>query len=209
MGIPIEVPGLDTLIPQLDEGEVVIAESGADPAKSYFIRRICLTAMHQGWPVSILTSRDRAELTSLLEKESPPRLEPPRTPQLVELEELNDLDEYAFRGGLIAIDSFSFLTLVLEPTPLAQMLRRLRTLCREKRTIALLGTDRGLVEPRSEAVTTHLADGVIQFHAREGPEGLIRFLRIPKWRDGRFVDRNVYYDFDGKRMAIDLRRRVI
>jgi hypothetical protein len=58
-------------------------------------------------------------------------------------------------------------------------------------------------------VVTHLSDGYLQFHAREGPEGVLRFLRIPKWMDGKFVDRNIYYEFDGKRIAIDLRRRVL
>jgi hypothetical protein len=56
---------------------------------------------------------------------------------------------------------------------------------------------------------THLSDGFIQFHAREGPEGVLRFLRIPKWMDGKFVDRNIYYEFDGKRISVDLRSRVL
>jgi hypothetical protein len=66
-----------------------------------------------------------------------------------------------------------------------------------------------MFEPRAEAIAVHLADGFIQFHAREAPEGMQRFLRIPKWLDGKFVDRNIYYEFDGKRIAIDLRSRVL
>ena len=66
-----------------------------------------------------------------------------------------------------------------------------------------------MIEARSEAVLNHLAEGSIEFHAQEGPEGLLRFLRIPKWVDGRFMDRNIYYTFDGKRIAVDLRSRVL
>jgi KaiC/GvpD/RAD55 family RecA-like ATPase len=82
-------------------------------------------------------------------------------------------------------------------------------LCRHQGTTAVLATDRGMFEPRAEAVVNHLADGLIQFHTREAPEGVQRFLRIPKWMDGKFVDRNIYYEFDGKRIAIDLRSRVL
>jgi KaiC/GvpD/RAD55 family RecA-like ATPase len=120
-----------------------------------------------------------------------------------------DLSEFAGRGGLLAVDSFSLLTLDLEAAGLAAMLRGLRARCREKKTSVLLGTDRGMFEPRGEAVVSHLADGVLQFHSREGAEGLVRFLRIPKWTEGRFFDRNIYYEFDGKRIAIDLRNRVL
>ncbi|HZY92208.1 MAG TPA: hypothetical protein VFG07_05500, partial [Thermoplasmata archaeon] len=103
----------------------------------------------------------------------------------------------------------SFLTLDLGPSRLAELLRSLRAVGREKLTTVVLTTDRGMSDGRSEAIATHLADGMFQFHAKEGPEGLLRYLRIPKWADGRFVDRNIYYDFDGKRIAIDLRRRVL
>ena len=117
-------------------------------------------------------------------------------------------DKY-FLVGLLAIDSFSSLTLHLAPDVLAQSLRSLRSLCRHRGTTAVLATDRGMFDPRSEAIAIHLADGFLQFHTREGAEGVVRFLRVPKWMDGRFVDRNVYYEFDGKRIAIDLRSRVL
>jgi KaiC/GvpD/RAD55 family RecA-like ATPase len=209
MGIPVEIPGLDTLIPELEEGKIVVVESGADPAKSFFVRRMCITAMHRGWPVTFITSRDEGEVKQLFSAESPPSMEPPVEPLILERDEVNDLPEFGGRGGLVAVDSFSFLTLGLDAPLLAEMMRNLRAQCRGKSTTVILGTDRGMFEPRAEAVTSHLSDGMLQFHAREGPEGLNRFLRIPKWMGGRFVDRNVYYDFDGRRLVIDLRQRVI
>ena|SRR5580658_1975428 len=128
---------------------------------------------------------------------------------ILERDGIESFDEFVTDGGLLTVDSFSYLTLNLPPAELATSLRRLRTACRTQKMTAILATDRGMLDPRSEAVVTHLSDGYLQFHAREGPEGVLRFLRIPKWMDGKFVDRNIYYEFDGKRIAIDLRRRVL
>ena len=209
MGIPIEVPGLDAIIPEVPDGHVIILESGADPAKNFFVRRLVLTALGRGKNVAFVWSRDRADLLERLKAEGGDgRLTSGRL-DIFEADTIKSLNEYGQWGGLLAVDSFSLLTLDSDAVQLAGMLRSLRAICREKKTTVVLGTDRGMLEPRSEAVTSHLADGVLQFHAQEAPEGLARFLRIPKWVDGRFMDRNIHYDFDGRRMAIDLRRRVL
>jgi len=208
MGIPVEVPGLDAILPEVADGSVVVIESGADTAKNFFVRRLGLTALRIGRPVTFVISRDRDELLGLFTEEGGLTTLNDHL-KVVERDAVNDLSEFANRGGLLAIDSFSLLTLGLEPPELAAMLRGVRARCREKKTSVLLGTDRGMFEPRGEAVVSHLADGVLQFHSREGPEGLVRFLRIPKWTEGRFFDRNIYYEFDGTRIAIDLRSRVL
>jgi KaiC/GvpD/RAD55 family RecA-like ATPase len=209
VSIPVEIPGLDTIIPELGEGHLVVVESGADPAKSFFVRRLSLTALRSGWPVTFVISRDRKELLGQLSGEGGSLSELGGRLAIMERDFIDSLDEYGREGGLLAVDSFSFLTLDLAAPKLAHLLRSLRGVSQDKLTTVVLATDRGMFEPRSEAVAVHLADGVIQFHAKEGQEGVVRFLRIPKWMDGRFVDRNVYYEFDGKRMAIDLRRRVL
>jgi KaiC/GvpD/RAD55 family RecA-like ATPase len=209
MSIPIEVPGLDTLIPQLDDGRMVVVESGADAAKSFFVRRLSLTAGREGLPVTFVTSRDEEEVRSFFEKQGEIAAHAEPWFRIYERDSLDGLEEFDQQGGLLAIDSFSFLTLDVPAVRLAASLRRLRGACQANRTIALLATDRGMFEPRSEAVATHLADGFLQFHSREGPEGVVRFLRIPKWMDGKFIDRNIYYEFDGRRLAIDLRSRVL
>jgi KaiC/GvpD/RAD55 family RecA-like ATPase len=209
MPLPIEIPGLDTLVPSVPEGMVVVAESAADPAKSFFIQRLCRTARDRNLPVTFVTSRDREELVNLFDKGEVYSEDDAGAIRVVARDQIENLDILADRGGVIAFDSFSFLTFGLTPMRVAEMLRELRTICRHQGSIVLLGTDRGMFEPRSEAVTIHLADGVFQFHVREGPEGVVRYLRVPKWMDGRFIDRNIYYEFDGKRMAIDLRKRVI
>jgi len=208
MGIPVEIPGLNTLIPEISDGRLVLVESGADPAKSFFVRRVVLSALAAHRPVTFVTSRDRDEVRHLLQREGGhPDWE--EGADIREEDSIEDVQRFDSAGGLIAIDSFSYLTVGLPGPDLARLFRSVRDLCRRDHTIVVLATDRGMFEPRAEAVAAHLADGVIQFHAKEGPEGLIRYLRIPKWSDGRFVDRNVYYDFDGKRIAVDLRSRVL
>jgi KaiC/GvpD/RAD55 family RecA-like ATPase len=209
VSIPIEVPGLDTIIPELEEGRLVIVESGADSAKSFFVRRLSLTAGKAGWPVTFVTSRDEAEVRALLAQEGGPRPPPEGWIRIQERDELVDFEAVAPPGGLLTVDSYSFLSLNVPPAEMAASLRRLRSTCRARKLTAILATDRGMFDPRSEAVVTHLSDGFIQFHAREGPEGVLRFLRIPKWMDGKFVDRNIYYEFDGKRISVDLRSRVL
>ena len=209
MNIPVEVPGLDTIIPELEEGKLVIVESGADAVKSFFIRRLSLTAGRVGWPVTFITSRGKDELQAQLDVERAGTVLHDGWIDIVEKDTVEDIREFAETGGLLAIDSFSFLTLDLTADRLAQSLRGLRSQCRRRGTTAILATDRGMFEARSEAIVNHLADGLLQFHTREAPEGVQRFLRIPKWTEGKFVDRNVYYEFDGRRIAIDLRNRVL
>lgn len=209
MSLKIEVPGLDTLLSEIDDGTVVIIEGGADLAKSFFVRRLCRTALHSGRSVSFVTSRDARELQAVFSRENGEASGVAGGIKVLEKDAIDSLVEFVPPGGLLAVDSFSFLTLGLAPTDLALMLRELHRVARGEGTTTLLATDQGMLDPRAEAVVTHLAESHIEFRAMEGTEGLIRFLRIPKWADGRFVDRNIYYDFDGRRIAIDLRSRVL
>jgi KaiC/GvpD/RAD55 family RecA-like ATPase len=209
MALPVEVPGLDTIIPQLEEGRIVVVESGADEAKSFFVRRLARTALGLAWPVTFLTSRDGADLGHALLNGGGSVTPSPTLLQVVERDSLRGWTGFDAARGLLAIDSFSFLTIDIPTDQLSELMRRLRSAAHAQGLTVVLATDRGMFDPRSEAVVLHLADGVIQFHAKEGPEGLVRFLRVPKWVQGKFVDRNIYYEYDGSRLAIDLRRRVL
>ena len=209
MSLAVEVPGLDTIIPTVEDGTTVVVEGGPDLAKSFFVRRLCRTALHEPRPMTFITSRDEHELRENFVEEDGGEVALGNTASIVERDSLQSLVEFAPADGILAIDSFSFLTLDLTPTELARMLRDVRRTCRDQHTIVVLATDQGMSEARSEAILTHLSEGYIEFHAQEGPEGILRFLRIPKWSNGRFVDRNIYYSFDGKRIAIDLRSRVL
>lgn len=209
MNIPVEVPGLDTIIPEIEAGRVVVIESGADLAKSYFVRILSQSADRAGLPVTFVTSRDATEIRTFMSAGGDGKSGPPSRINILERDAIDDMEPFMGAGGLLTIDSFSYLTLGLAPGDLATLLRHLRTACQTKNMSAILATDRGMLDTRSDAVVVHLADGYLQFHAREGPEGVVRFLRIPKWTEGKFVDRNIYYEFDGKRLSIDLRRRVL
>lgn len=209
VGIPVEVPGLNTIIPEFEDGRLIVVESGADPAKSFFVRQLTLTALRGGRAVTFVTTRDRGELESLLTAEAGNRSWSENEVRLVEGAEPDHLERMANPDGLLAVDSFSFLTLDSTGPEVARLLRALRVACHEQRTTIVLATDRGMVETRSNAVLAHLADGVLEFHSREAPEGLQRFLRVPKWTTGKIVDRNIHYEFDGSRISVDLRSRVL
>jgi len=209
MSIPIEVPGLDVILREIGEGKLVVVESGADAAKSFFVRRLSLSAGKIGWPVTFVTSRDKDELQAHFAVE---RGDSPLSDRWIDIREedrVKDLDDLADGGGLLAMDSFSFLALDQPAEGIARSLRELRSICHHRGTSAVLATDRGMLDPRADAVVNHLADGLLQFHTRESPDGVQRYLRIPKWMDGKFVDRNIYYEFDGKRISVDLRNRVL
>ncbi|HKV90686.1 MAG TPA: hypothetical protein VJQ43_05770 [Thermoplasmata archaeon] len=209
MGIPVEVPGLNTIVSEVADGTIVIVESGADGAKSFLVRTLARTALRKGTPVTYLTSRDGASVTKAVANGQSQVYSESQQLRVVELDSLADWQPVGPEKGLLAIDSFSFLTLDLAPPQLAAVMRGLRERCARDGMSVVLATDRGMFEPRGEAIAVHLADGLMQFHTREGPEGLVRYLRIPKWPQGTLTDRNIYYDFDGAHMAIDLRRRVL
>lgn len=209
MGLPVEVPGLDTIIPRVEDGMIFSVESGADGVKSFFVRRVARTALRAGWPVTFVTSRDGPDIAHELSNGGGDALPPNGALRVVERESLEGWGDIEGLRGLLVVDSFSFLTLELPSSILSEMLRHLRTVGHTQGLTVALGTDRGMFDARSEAILGHLSDGLIQFHTREGPEGLIRYLRIPKWTEGTLVDRNIYYEYDGKRLAIDLRRRVL
>src|SRR5689334_21108479 len=111
VGIPVEVPGLDVLLPEIASGRIVIVESGLDGAKSFFVRRLAQTAAARGAPVTFLVSRDRDEV---LRELSGPGFSPTNGVGGVEVREedsLKKLGESAERGGVLAVDSFSFMSL--------------------------------------------------------------------------------------------------
>jgi|HubBroStandDraft_1064217.scaffolds.fasta_scaffold76527_2 KaiC/GvpD/RAD55 family RecA-like ATPase len=209
MALHVEVPGLDTIIPEIGEGKIVIVESGADGVKSFFVRRLARTALQSGLPVTFITSRDGAELSKELGNVFDPSVRGTGALRVIERDSLDGWNGIEALRGLLVIDSFSFLTLGITSTHLSEMLRRLRLVAHAEKLTIALATDLGMSDARSEAILGHLADGWIQFHAKEGADGLIRFLRVPKWMEGTLVDRNIYYEYDGKRLAIDLRRRVL
>ena len=209
MSIHVEVPGLDTIIPEIADGKIVVIESGADGVKSFFVRRLARTALQSGRPVTYITSRDGAELSKELVNVFDSSVVREGALRVIERDSLEEWDGIDALRGLLVVDSFSFLTLNISATQLSELLRRLRRVAQTEKLTVALATDRGMAGSQSEAILGHLSDGWIQFDAKEGADGLIRYLRVPKWMEGTLVDRNIYYEYDGRRLAIDLRRRVL
>lgn len=209
MSLPVEVPGLSGIIPQVADGKVVIVESGADGVKSFFARQLARTALRMGQPVTYITSRDGPEVTHQLQNGGAAPANGSGPLRVLERDSLEGWEEIETLRGVLIVDSFSFLALELPISVLSMLLRRIRSVAQSQGLTVILATDRGMLDARSEAVLGHLSDGWVQFHVREGPEGLIRYLRVPKWTEGTLVDRNIYYEYDGRRLAIDLRRRVL
>src|SRR5579862_8705826 len=102
-GIPITIPGLSTIIPEVAQGRILVAESAADPAKSFFVRSLGTSALRLGWTVTFVTTRDRTELEGRFAQEG----EQPRTGawteslEIIEQDSLDHLGDLAQRGGLL------------------------------------------------------------------------------------------------------------
>lgn len=193
MPVPIDVPGLDAFVREVPDGGLVLLEGGAAPAKGHLARRLGRAAANQGRPVAMWSTRDGdGEGTDGVARE--------------------ELDAWPAEGPPaghdLVVDSFSMLCLDASPTVVTQRVRDLRRACRDSGRIAVLVLEEGQLDAATRSACHHLADGVIQFLARDDPDGPVSYLRVPKWMQGGGVERNLFYGFDGRQMLIDTRRRV-
>jgi hypothetical protein len=124
VGIPIDIPGLNTIIPEIGDGRVVIVESGADLTNSYFVRHLGSSVLGLGRPVTFVTSKDRGEVQETLKSGPSVANGSANHARILEMDSVANLDELAPEGGLLAVDSVSFLTLGLSSHDLAHLLRR-------------------------------------------------------------------------------------
>jgi archaellum biogenesis ATPase FlaH len=110
---------------------------------------------------------------------------------------------------MTVVDSFSYLTFDLGAAAFRSVLRDFRKACRERGRIVLLTVDRGMLSDAFAALVGHSADHVVSFEIKEAPDGVLRYLRLPKAAGGSGLDRNIHYAFDGRRIAVDLRNRIL
>jgi KaiC/GvpD/RAD55 family RecA-like ATPase len=191
MPVAVEVPGLDAYLPEVPDGRLVLLEGGLAPAKGHLARQLGRTAAAQGRPVALLTTRGAEDADGL-------RVQPVTAWPAAGAPPGHDL----------VVDSFSLLALDASPAEVAQRVRALRDACARDGRIAILVLDDGHLDAAARAACHHLADGVVQFLSRDDPEGLVPYLRVPKWMDGAGVDKNLFYGFTGRQILIDTRRRV-
>ena len=67
----------------------------------------------------------------------------------------------------------------------------------------------GLLPKELGIMQRYHSDGIVQFLARDSPDGVSRFIRINKWMTGESYDRNIYYNYKEGKINVDLRYRVV
>ena len=205
MGLPVELSGLKQVLNEVPEGSLVVVEGGPEVIKSVFVLYLCMTSKRQGRPTTYVTSRGRDEVKRQIDHFMP-------EPQAIEIVEDRTSGQWRARmrqGGLLVVDSFSYLMMDTPLPDVRAALEELQRTCRQTRSIVVLVFDQGLLDPRAMLAASHLADGVVLFIAREGSEDVARYMRIPKWTDGHSLDVNINFTFDGRRFSVDLRQRVV
>jgi hypothetical protein len=56
--VKVDLPGLDRVMPEVADGELLVVEGGIDPAKSFFVHYLARAAAADGRGVKFVTSRD-------------------------------------------------------------------------------------------------------------------------------------------------------
>ena len=205
MDIPIEIPGLNQMIPSLQTGRLVMVRGGEDQAKRYFAQYLGEMGKKQGLSLIYVTSREKDEVfdqyrSSFNDGQG-----------ITVLEEQSPI-QWALllrEGTLLVIDSFSYLMMDADMASFRGSLEGMRQACRKNGSVVVLVVDRGMITPEKEAVTLHLVDGAVDFLTKETNEGLVRFIRIGRWMGNRVHDENIFYTFEEQHINVDLRKRVV
>ncbi|MGB0652470.1 MAG: hypothetical protein ACPGQL_04655 [Thermoplasmatota archaeon] len=200
MPVPVDLPGLDQFIEEVPDGRILVLEGSMDPASSHLALHLATRAARAGRAVTFVSTRTG-------EPAQRPEIVGGGPLQVAEQVPWMELNDHAGTGDVV-VDSFSFSALDVADHELASGLGSLRKRLRQTGNVAVLTLERGMLDARAAAIVYHLADGIIQFHAREDAEGSVQYLRVPKWMGGRTHIRNIYFEFDGSNLLIDTRRRV-
>lgn len=193
MGVNVEVPGLDLVLPEILDGTVLLLEGGLAPAKNHLARQLAKSAAKAGRRVTMLSSRPEdgflpADRVQVREEEAWP--------------------EGNGAGADLVADSFSLLCLGESATRVASRLRSIKADAVRGGTVAILVVDDGQLDAAAQSACHHLADAVVQFRTREDADGPMPYLRVAKAPGNKGLNRNVFYTLDGHHFLIDTRRRV-
>ncbi len=205
MGIPIDVVGLSKFISEIPDGNIVLIEGRIDPIKAYFAQLIGCTAFSNGREIIYVTSRVPKEIQEELTFYN----YNPKTFNIISEKSARHWKDFIKMNTVLIIDSFSYLMLDKELYEFRHIMEELRERCKEKNAIVLLTLEDDMLDEKQEITAEYLADGIIRFRSKDISKGIQRYLYIPKWMDCVSFDDNIYYTFDGKKMKVDLRSRVV
>jgi archaellum biogenesis ATPase FlaH len=205
MGLQINIAGLDEIIPEIPEGNIIFLEGSLEPIKTIFALKLGQVAYKTGHIITYITSHEQEEVLA----NSSYYIGSELHFNIIEDRNYTKWKNYIKEGAVLIIDSFSYLMLDKSLSEFKMILEEMRKLCKEKKAILILTLDLGMLESKFEITGAHLVDGIVQFLFREEPDGIARFMRIPKWMNGQAYDKNIFFTFDNKRINIDSRARVV
>jgi KaiC/GvpD/RAD55 family RecA-like ATPase len=195
---------LSNFVKDVPDGSLVHVEGGIDSVKSAFAIQLAGSAAERGWLALFVSTRWLPDLRSEVESAFPKGAF-----EILSAQDSSSLAGHASPKTVLVVDSFSYLSLDMGPAALKKTLESLRGACKNTGCIAILVTDAGTMGRERDSIVTQACDGVVQFLSRESQERYSRFIRVPKWVGGGSIGENLYYDYDGGRINIDLRARVV
>jgi len=204
MPIKITIPGLTEFITEIPDGNLILVEGSIDPIATVFVQHLALTAFQGGKDVNYITSRTEEEVREQMKL----MFDKDADFQIVSEKSHRHWQDYITDNGVTIIDSFSYLNIERPLSDVRRVLEEFLSLVKQKEALVFITMERGMVEENVTVTCKHLCDGIFLFLSRDTDLGIRRYIRIPKWMNGKSFDENIYYHFDGKDIRVDLRSRV-
>lgn len=199
MGITIDIEGLKTIIQEIPDSSLIVVQGSIDTVSTIFVQNIANTCIKEKRPITYITSKTQKEVVHKSNGDFP----------VIEEHSYMHWKKYIKKDSVLIIDSFSYLILEKSLTEVRLILEDFIDLCKQLNAIVILTIERNMLNEKLEVTVLHMSDGIIRFLSRDTPEGVLRFIRIPKWNDFSHDD-NIYYTLDSKnkKINIDMRERI-
>ncbi len=207
MGISIDMAGLKHFIPEIPDGQIILIEGKLDPIKTFFVKHLGLVACKNGRRVTFISSKNKVELRESLNNGKCDF--DTSNFEVIDERSSRHWKDHIAEESILIIDSFSYLMLDKSLYEFRDVMEDMRDECKTKNAITILTLVDGMLGEKEEITTEYLADGIIRFLTKEGPKGKERYIRIPRWIGNVSFDDNINYTFDGKKMNVDQRERVV
>ncbi len=205
MGIPLKIVGLDKFTNEIPDGNIILIKGSIDPIKAFFVQHVGCIAKKNGREVIYITSKVKDEIEESLRFYNSGS----QNFNILEERSARHWKDHIKKKSVLIIDSFSYLMLDKTLYEFRDIMEDLRKICKKNNAVVLLTIEDDMLEDKHEITAEYLADGIIQFLTKEASKGISRYMRFPKWMDCSSYDDNIYYQFDGKDMKVDLRSRVV